>query len=186
LALLLSGVDPKTDLRDAALLGRAEESESFSGRLSIWPEVMYSIRWRPWTGYGHESYWTSENIDIIFEAIGWGVREAHNGYLEVLLSTGIIGLACLLVAVLLSLANMARSYLGERDPTYGLPFGILLFGLFNTTMESGMVYINLGTFLIACCVMRIAFFANPAAQRKELVSMRPVYRASSASLGATA
>jgi O-antigen ligase len=163
LAVLLVGIDPVTDFRDAALLGRAEESESFSGRLSIWPEVLYYISKTPVVGHGYESFWTAAHIDTIFDALGWGVREAHNGYLEVLLATGIVGLGLLLGAVLAGLVTTARGYLSERDPTYCLPFGMLVFGLFDSTMESGMAMISLGTFLIACCLLRSAFFAEPPA-----------------------
>lgn len=160
LALLLVGIDPLTDFRDAALLGRSEQTESFSGRTMIWPEVLYSISKHPLTGHGYESYWTADHVDGMFEAVGWAVREAHCGYLEVLLSTGIIGLGLVLLVTLLSLVSTSRSYLRQRDPTYGLPFGMLVFGLLDSTMESGLVFINLGTFLVVCCLMRIAFFGE--------------------------
>jgi O-antigen ligase len=166
LALLLGGIDPLTDFRDAALLGRSEQTESFSGRTLIWPEVLYAIGKRAVAGHGYESFWTANHVDGMFEAVGWAVREAHCGSLEVLLGTGVVGLSLLLLVMLLALVRTSRCYLRQRDPTYGLPFGMIVFGLLDSTMESGLVFINLGTFLVACCVLRIACFGarqqNPA------------------------
>ena len=90
--LMLCGIDPLVDFHDALLLGRAEESDTLSGRAFIWPAVGHYIAQRPLLGYGYESFWNPGQIDIISDQLGWGLREAHNGYLDVLLSTGIVGL----------------------------------------------------------------------------------------------
>lgn len=152
------GLDPLTDFRDAVLLGRAEESDTLSGRAFIWPEVLYFAQQRWLLGFGYESFWTPGHIETISTNLGWGLREAHNAYLEMLLSLGLIGLLALLAMVGCALVASVRGFRSTRDPVYTLPLGLTVFGLINGCLESGMVVVNLVPFLLACCYFQLAFF----------------------------
>lgn len=158
--LMECGFDPLTDFRDALLLGRAEESETLTGRAFIWPEVLYFIGRRPWLGYGFEAFWTPARIEVISTDLGWGLREAHNAYLEMLLSLGLAGLVLTLSVVAAGLAASVRGFLQRREPAYALPLGLLVFGLINAGLESGMAAIELLTFLLGCCLLRMAMFGR--------------------------
>ena len=153
-----AGIDPLTEYRDALLLGRSSESETLSGRAFIWPQVGYFILQRPLAGYGYEAFWTPSRIETISEAPGWGLREAHNGYLEMLLWLGLIGLVLTLAIVGLGLVASIRGYLKLRDPTYALPLGMLVFGLLNAGLESGIIAVELVTLILGCCLLRMALF----------------------------
>jgi exopolysaccharide production protein ExoQ len=159
-ALLLVGIDPLVDFHDALLLGRAEESDTLSGRAFIWPLVSYYISFRPWLGYGYEAFWNPAHIDTISDELQWGLREAHNGYLEVLLSTGIVGLTCAVLAVLAGLGAAASGSVRLANPAYSLPLGMLVFGVCSSTMESGMVAVMLPPLILACCLWKMALFAD--------------------------
>jgi O-antigen ligase len=161
--LVVAGYDPLTDFRDTLLLGRAEESDTLSGRAFIWPEVLYFVNQRFWLGYGFESFWTPARIEIISDNLGWGLREAHNAYLESLLSGGIIGLVLVLLAAAASLLAAVRGYRSTRDPSYALPLGLVVFGLINGGLESGMVTIEMVPFVLGCCLFRLAFFRDELA-----------------------
>ncbi len=162
-ALLVCGFNPLTDFRDALLLGRAEQSDTLSGRAFIWPLVTYYIGFRPWLGYGYESFWNPAHIDTISDELQWGLREAHNGYLEVLLSTGIVGLTCGIVAVLLALAAAIYGSVRHGDPAYSLPLGMLVFGILSSGMESGMVGVMLPPVILGCTLVKLALFSDPIA-----------------------
>jgi exopolysaccharide production protein ExoQ len=154
------GFDPQADFRDAALLGRAEESETLSGRAFIWPEVLFYASQRPILGYGYEAFWTPARIDAISANLGWGLREAHNAYLEILLWLGIPGLAALLVVAIAGLIASLGSYRATGDPAHTLTFGLLVFAAINAGFESGMVVINFVPFLLGCCLLRLAVFGE--------------------------
>jgi O-antigen ligase len=158
----ICGFDPLTDFRDALLLGRAEESDTLSGRAFIWPEVMYFASQRIWLGYGYESFWTPARIETISSNLGWGLREAHNSYLEALLSLGVVGLFAVLLVVATGLAASIRGFRMSRDAAYTLPLGLLVFGLINGGLESGMVVVSLIPLLLACCLLRMALLDNVA------------------------
>jgi exopolysaccharide production protein ExoQ len=169
--LLLVGVDPLVDFREALLLGRAEESDTLSGRAFIWPLVSYYISFRPWLGYGYEAFWNPAHIDTISDELQWGLREAHNGYLEVLLSTGIVGLACGAAAILAGLGAAVSGSARLKDSSYSLPLGLLVFGICSSTMESGMVAVMLPPLVLACCLWKMALFADqPAENSAECMS----------------
>src|SRR5204862_4227155 len=137
--LWICGFELPGDLRDALLLGRAEESDTLSGRAFIWPEVLYFATQRLWLGYGFEAFWTPAHIETISSNLGWGLREGHNAYLEALLSLGLIGLTTLLFVAGAALIASIRGYCATRDPAYIFPLGLTLFGMINAGCESGMV-----------------------------------------------
>jgi exopolysaccharide production protein ExoQ len=158
--LLLAGFDPLVDFRETLLLGRAEESDALSGRAYIWPVVLHYIGQRPWLGYGYESFWNPAHIDTISSELEWGLREAHNSYLEVLLSTGVLGLLFAAAAVLAGLFAAARGLVTFRDPAFGLALGMLVFGVFSGTMESGLALVMLPPVLIGALLLKMALFAD--------------------------
>ncbi len=75
-----------------------------SGRTEIWAAVI-SAAGNPVVGTGFESFWISPNAQKVWHTLllaGWwdvGINEAHNGYLEVYLNLGCIGL--FLIALIL-------------------------------------------------------------------------------------
>lgn len=158
--VLLAGFDPLVDFRETLLLGRADESDALSGRAYIWPVVLHYIGQRPWLGYGYESFWNPAHIDTISSELEWGLREAHNGYLEVLLSTGAVGLLLAASAVVAGLCAAAKGLVAGRDPAYGLALGMLVFGIFSSTMESGLVVVMLPPVFIGTLLLKMALFAD--------------------------
>jgi exopolysaccharide production protein ExoQ len=152
------GFDLPGDFRDALLLGRAEESDTLSGRAFIWPEVLYFAQQRLLLGYGYESFWTPAHIETISSNLGWGLREAHNAYLESLLSLGIVGLTTFLFVAASAIGLSIRGFRATRDPMYFFPLGMTVFALINAGCESGMVVVNLVSFVLSCCLFRLALF----------------------------
>ncbi|MBO4227684.1 O-antigen ligase [Bradyrhizobium neotropicale] len=77
-----------------AVVGR---DTTFTGRTYIWPVVLDAVWEKPLLGFG--SY--AATADLIRPLlVGWiGSADAHNGYLDVLLGTGIVGLGSLLFCI---------------------------------------------------------------------------------------
>jgi O-antigen ligase len=161
--LFIFGFDPLIDFRDALLLGRAEDSDTLSGRAFIWPELLTYASSHVWLGYGYESFWTAERIDQISSALGWGLREAHNAYLEIVLWLGVAGLTLLLINVAAGLSASVRQWRLSRDSVLLVPAGMLVFALINAGFESGMVVMSLVPFLLVCMLMRLALFCPTGA-----------------------
>lgn len=157
-AALLQGVDLVTALETAVLLNRQDQVESLTGRLPIWNELLPYISRRPLTGYGYDSFWTPERIDAVSIDMEWGVREAHNAWIESLLSTGAVGTVLLALAALGGARRAGRRCRNTGRATDGFLTGLIAFGLLNAALESSMAQPMCAPFLMACGVMRLAFW----------------------------
>jgi exopolysaccharide production protein ExoQ len=71
--------------RDATLTGRTE----------LWKQLVGMIV-NPMFGAGFESFWLGQRLKTLWDTFPWRPNEAHNGYLEVLLNLGGIGVVILL------------------------------------------------------------------------------------------
>jgi len=92
--------------RLAGLLGR---DATLTGRTAIWAEALASIARRPIWGYGYSAFWgVSRDAIRIDSFLGFEVPHAHNGYLELTLQLGIVGLALFLVLYATALWRAAR------------------------------------------------------------------------------
>lgn len=74
---------------------------TLTGRTEIWHAVLPSIMKRPILGYGYNSFWRgyqgeAANVSL---ASHWAVPSAHNGFLEVWLTLGGVGLALVLYSL---------------------------------------------------------------------------------------
>jgi exopolysaccharide production protein ExoQ len=76
-------------------LGR---NSTFTGRTAIWHSALGMVT-NPIFGTGYESFWLGPRLKEMSRLIDQGVNQAHNGYIEVYLNLGWLGLA--LVALLL-------------------------------------------------------------------------------------
>lgn len=80
---------------------------TLTGRTDIWASLLPDMMKDPVLGYGFGSFWTqARNIQH-------GIGEAHNGYLEVLLGVGWVGLT-LTIGLSLSSSTQYWNFAGER------------------------------------------------------------------------
>ena len=157
LGVLLSGVDFSRDIRAASQLGRNEEGGALTGRIPIWTELLPFARERLLTGYGYDSFWTPDRIDIVSGDVQWGLREAHSAYLDAVLSVGLVGMLTLVGAALMGLFRSAQRYLKTGDVNYCFIFGLLMLGLIDSATESGMLMTGFMPFVALCGLGRLAF-----------------------------
>jgi O-antigen ligase len=76
------------------LLALMDKDPTLTQRTIIWAEVLPSIAKHPWTGYGYSSFWAGLNGESMQTVLttGWMEGQAQDGYLDVLLQLGFIGL----------------------------------------------------------------------------------------------
>jgi len=69
-------------------LGR---SSTLSGRTELWAQLL-KFHTNPIFGTGFESFWLGDRLQRLAEIYWWHPNEAHNGYLEIYLTLGLVGL----------------------------------------------------------------------------------------------
>jgi hypothetical protein len=97
---------------------------TFSQRTPIWADVVRSIGDRPWLGHGFGSFWEiGEPLNPLryapwdaFYVDAQVINTAHNGYLDQLLQTGIVGFALGFVAILRCLVVLHSTAARTRSP----------------------------------------------------------------------
>jgi exopolysaccharide production protein ExoQ len=65
------------------------------GRAELWGQLL-ALRTNPIFGTGFESFWLGDRLVLLSEGRPWQPNEAHNGYLEIYLNLGLIGLLMLI------------------------------------------------------------------------------------------
>jgi exopolysaccharide production protein ExoQ len=122
---------------------------TFTGRTEIWQFVWKSIFQSPFLGTGYGSFWAiGDRSPALLNASAFVAQytEAHNGYLDVLVSLGAIGLL-LIVAALVQPYYALLNYKSSQADTSThevllcalllLTFGILQSGFESTLLQSG-------------------------------------------------
>lgn len=108
-------LDPASGLISA--LGR---NPNLTGRTVIWHLVL-SLHTNPWIGTGFESFWLGQRLEEMSAAMpNFIPNEAHNGYLEVYLNLGWVGLTTL--ALLLATGYRRVIATLHKDPQTGALF----------------------------------------------------------------
>jgi len=79
---------------------------TLTDRTIIWSAVL-STHTNPLIGTGYESFWLGTRLEQVWRLAGH-VNEAHNGYLEVYLNLGLIGLSLLVGFLITSYLNICR------------------------------------------------------------------------------
>jgi O-antigen ligase len=105
IAALNSFFDIKSSI--IRLLGREPD---LTTRTPIW-DMLLDMASSPWIGAGYESFWSGDRLTQIWARLGTGsvgIIQAHNGYIEVYLSLGLIGVALLVTGMFFGLLRAIR------------------------------------------------------------------------------
>lgn len=65
---------------------------TLTNRTDIWPVVL-QLQDNPILGMGYESFWLGKRLEILWQEFPWRPLQAHNGYIDIYLNLGLIGLA---------------------------------------------------------------------------------------------
>jgi O-antigen ligase len=113
-------------------LGR---NATLTGRTSIWKAVL-SLHTNPLFGTGFESFWLGSRLETVWNMSVKGIQEAHNGYIELYLNLGCVGLLLLGWLIVSGYRNAFTAF--RRDASDGrLRLGYLTAALIFSLTEAG-------------------------------------------------
>ncbi|GAB4470253.1 MAG: polysaccharide biosynthesis protein HfsI [Elainellaceae cyanobacterium] len=117
---------------------------TLTGRTDLWITVLEMIEQRPWLGYGYQAFW--DGLDgpsaVVWRAEAWQVPDAHNGFLDLLLQLGIVGMAVFLIGYF---ANAIGSIVRLRSLTgseFIWPVPFLIFMILSNLPETSLMRAN--------------------------------------------
>jgi exopolysaccharide production protein ExoQ len=89
---------------------------TLTGRTDIWKAVL-AMHTNPLLGTGFESFWLGGRLERVWNMSVQGIEEAHNGYLEIYLNLGWIGVCLLIWLIVSGYRRAMRTY--QLDPGTG-------------------------------------------------------------------
>ena len=136
--LLLAGIFVAVDYQTIAHL--LQDPAEFTGRAAIWQAEIAFIADHPFLGSGFGTFADTGSLSPLhnYVAGSWveAVAHGHSGYLQLLVTTGGIGLALALVALVV-LPGLRFWRLDASDPALkAMLFGLFVFLVLHNVMES--------------------------------------------------
>lgn len=108
---------------------------TLTGRTELWKELA-GMNPNDFVGSGFESFWLGPRLSHLWSIFHWKPNEAHNGYIEVFLNLGAIGLILLGVIIVTGCRNTMRTL--RRDPEAGrIRLAFFLIGIVYSFTEAG-------------------------------------------------
>lgn len=119
-------------------------SSDLSGRTELWGSIATMILDRPVLGFGFSGFWdgASSEASVVESDIGWSPNYSHNGYLEITLSLGFVGLFLFLWILR---TGMRRALLYAENPESASdlwPLAFLVFFTIHNLAECTILWQN--------------------------------------------
>jgi len=117
------------------------------GRTGIW-DAVFALQTNPLLGVGYQSFWLGGRLTAVLSYLDTGfLNEAHNGYLEIYLNLGLVGLS------LLALFMISSYRWACRQLTTSLNFAPLTIGLWTAMMFYNITEAAFGASLLWCTML---------------------------------
>jgi O-antigen ligase len=140
-------------------------SDTLSGRAQIWTAISASILRRPIGGYGFDAFWslTQGEASRVFASTGWVVTSAHNGFLNVGLELGFVGVALVGILFFQAFRHANKAFhpghSGYIEWCIGIVFLTVVYNLDERTLMATQ-YLPWILFTVACVGLQRASRAS--------------------------
>jgi len=124
---------------------------SLTGRTDLWQELL-DQHTNPLLGVGYQSFWQTPAAAKIGEKFYFIPNQAHNGYLEVYIQTGLISLLLLAGTILLTLNELKKGLLSGSASAM-LLFSYFIIILFNNWTEATINKMNILWFVLILTIV---------------------------------
>ena len=138
------------------LLGRTDlsDTQTLTGRVPLWTELINYIAKRPLQGYGFNAFWTPNHVYKISKQVQWSVPGAHNDYIELLLGVGIVGFTTYVIILSFAIKRSLILCRNKSEPYSAFCWMILIF--YCIVMFGDMIssLVNITSFVVLTLLAR--------------------------------
>jgi len=128
------------------VLGPLGRDTSLTGRVPLWFAIGQAIGQQPLLGHGYALFWVHTSGSLLaVVATGWNALSSQNGYLDLCLDLGLVGLALFLTYLISAMRLGAKQLNTESGLRSKWPIAFFLFFMLQNFHESDLL--RLGTFL---------------------------------------
>lgn len=118
-----------------SVLGR---DATLTGRVTLWSDLWGYVLQRPAFGHGYSGFWIWGVMEQVWERHRWYPTGGHNGYLDVVLDTGFVGLAIFLAVIARGAGKVMRQ-LSRNFEEGRLKLALLIAVLAHNLTESSFM-----------------------------------------------
>jgi O-antigen ligase len=147
---------------------------TLTGRTVLWRALVDMIARRPILGYGFNAFWSQE-FGAGVSVDGWFPTQAHNGYIDLTLDFGLVGLTLFVAAIARGAARAVRYFRRQPMPANLWPLLYLCFlAMYNASESTNMAAQSLFWMLFATALMSISPFMARTREPAERPDLRLV------------
>jgi O-antigen ligase len=167
-----------TENAEYIIVEKLGKDMTLTGRTYIWYRVVDAINRRPWFGYGYEGFWQfwrgADNPALLIrlsETDGFIPHHSHNGYLDIGLNLGWLGLAAFIVSLLTGIYYGVLHLTRSKEPESFLPLVSLTWIVMVNLTDGGLDKITMPWILYVLMTVRLTmntvdnFSGNPQFQK---------------------
>jgi len=148
----------------ADLVETMGRDSTLTGRTGLWSDLL-RMNQQPLVGTGFESFWLGKRLEELWEIYWWRPNESHNGYLEVFLNLGWMGVSLLAIVILTGYRNVIRAFRLDPD-TGGFRLAFFVTGTVYGLTEAAFRVLSPIWFIFLLGIMAIPESGQDAAQGK--------------------
>jgi len=120
-----------------AILGVFGRDLTLTGRTDLWMAVLDKIWERPWLGYGYGAFWSRDGeAAMIWSIIKWEAVNSHNGFLDIWLELGLLGLSVFTFQFILNCCRAVSCIRQTKNKEGFFPLAYLTFLFMANLTES--------------------------------------------------
>jgi O-antigen ligase len=140
------------------LLGR---SANMTGRIPLWKDLFLNFYLtKPFLGHGYGTLWMQESFRVLMQnRHGWPyqVYFADNGFLDILLNLGAVGLALFLMILFVAAYKTIQKMVKTHSWKYVFTFAILIYVVIGNLAYSFLLEVD---HFVWACLLIVAFLVN--------------------------
>jgi len=156
------------------LLAMVGRNPTLTGRTDLWHVALGCILQHLWLGYGFNTFWgvgMQGGSSPVLLSVGWYVKHAHNGFLDLSLDLGLLGLATFVTGYLVLYKRALQIVRRVPGPaSYWFCAFLCLMLLYNLDESSILVQNNIFWILYTSTAVNIS-----ACVGERLLSKVPVF-----------
>jgi O-antigen ligase len=144
----------------AGLLGR---DATLTGRTNIWALALESAAERPLLGYGYSAFWNvATEANWISSTLHWKIPHAHNGFIDLTLQLGLVGLAIYAITYVIAVRRAMTFAFSDQGQEAMWPLAYLAFVLLYQVTESTIFVGNTILWMVYVSTVCSVGVASPA------------------------
>ncbi|MBD1943457.1 O-antigen ligase family protein [Coleofasciculus sp. FACHB-712] len=139
---------------------------TLTGRTDFWPLVINHIKQHPLLGYGYQGFWQSWRgaadpaADIIVVKTQFKPEHSHNGFLDLAVDLGFVGLGFFCLSFLTNIALAVQYMKRTQEPELVMPLLLITWAVMTNITETGLISITYAWLFYVIATVRLCLDAT--------------------------